>query len=56
MDKLLQIEELESELGSIKKQHTETSTKYENIMTTVVSHEDRANLLQFKLQGMCRII
>ena len=49
----LQIEELEGELVSVVKECTEASTKYKNIATAVVNHDDRANLLQFKLQGMC---
>lgn len=48
---LLQIEELEGELASITKEYTAASAKYKNFASTLVNHEDRSSVLEFKLQG-----
>jgi hypothetical protein len=46
-----QVDELQGEVAAITDEFTTATAKYANVASTVVDHNDRANLLQFKLQG-----
>jgi hypothetical protein len=46
------VEELESEIASMKSDFDVAKAKYATVASTVVDHDDRANVLQFKLQGV----
>lgn len=46
------MEELESEIASMKNDFDVAKAKYATVASTVVDHDDRANVLQFKLQGV----
>lgn len=43
---------MEGEIISARNEFEAAAAQYASVASTVVDHDDRANVLQFKLQGM----
>ena len=47
----MQMEEMEGDMDTLRDEFTTATAKHASVASTVVDHDDRANVLQFKLQG-----